>query len=256
MIGCLQWAVSLGRFDIQTATMTMSQFIAAPRLRHLNRLKRMCGYLRKFGSAAIRVRLLEPDFAELPEQNFYWCHSVYGNLEELLPKDAPKTLGKAFTTITYTNANSYDDMLTGRSITGILHLCNQTLIDWYSKRQATVETATFGTEFTAAQISVDQIIDLRTTLRYLGVTVHHKSYMFGDNQAVVMNSSIPHSSLNKRHNALSYHRVREMIAAKILAYCWIDCKMNPDDILSKHWAYPQICISLNHSFSIMVTLVT
>jgi hypothetical protein len=24
MIGCLQWAVSLGRFDIQTATMTMS----------------------------------------------------------------------------------------------------------------------------------------------------------------------------------------------------------------------------------------
>jgi hypothetical protein len=30
MIGCLQWAVSLGRFDIQTATMTMSGFRAAP----------------------------------------------------------------------------------------------------------------------------------------------------------------------------------------------------------------------------------
>jgi hypothetical protein len=42
--------------------------------------------------------------------------------------------------------------------------------------------------------------------------------MFDDNQAVVMNSSIPHSSLNKRHNALFYHRVREMIAAKILGY--------------------------------------
>jgi Reverse transcriptase (RNA-dependent DNA polymerase) len=70
MIGCLQWAVSLGRFDIQTATMTMSRFRAAPRLGHLNRLKRMYGYLKKFGSAAIRVRLLEPDFGELPEQNF------------------------------------------------------------------------------------------------------------------------------------------------------------------------------------------
>jgi hypothetical protein len=64
--------------------------------------------------------------------------------------------------------------------------------------------------------------------------------MFGDNQAVVMNSSIPHSSLNKRHNALSYHRVREMIVAKILGYYWIDGKLNPADIGSKQWAYPQI----------------
>jgi hypothetical protein len=64
--------------------------------------------------------------------------------------------------------------------------------------------------------------------------------MFGDNQAVVMNSSIPHSSLNKRHNALSYNRVREMITAKILGYYWIDGKVNPADIVSKHWSYPQI----------------
>jgi hypothetical protein len=80
MIGCLQWAVSLSRFDIQTATMTMSRFRAAPRLGHLNRLKRMYEYLKKFGSAAIHVRFLEPDFGELPEQNFDWCHSVYGNV--------------------------------------------------------------------------------------------------------------------------------------------------------------------------------
>jgi hypothetical protein len=36
MIGCLQWAVSLGRFDIQTLTMMMSNFPAAPRIVHLN----------------------------------------------------------------------------------------------------------------------------------------------------------------------------------------------------------------------------
>jgi hypothetical protein len=94
----------------------------------------------------------------------------------------------------------------------------------------------FGSEFTAARIAVDQIINLQTTLWYLGVPVHHKSYMFGDNQAVVMNSSIPHSSLNKRHNALSYHSVREMIAAEILGYYWIDGKLNPADIVSKHKA--------------------
>jgi hypothetical protein len=52
MIGCLQWAVSLGRFDLQTATMTVSRFRSAPRKVHLDRLKRIYGYLKKFSSAA------------------------------------------------------------------------------------------------------------------------------------------------------------------------------------------------------------
>jgi hypothetical protein len=105
------------------------------------------------------------------------------------------------------------------------------------KKTSKVATTTFGSKFTAARIVVDQIMDLRTTLRYLGVPVRKKSYMFGDNQSVITNSSIPHLSLNKRHNALSYHRVRGMIAAKILVYFWIDGKSNPADIVCKHWGY-------------------
>jgi hypothetical protein len=94
MIGWLQWAVSLGRFDIQTATMTMSRFCAAPREGHLDRLKWVYGYLKKFSSAAIHVRADTPDFAELPDQEFYWCHSVYVDVEEVLSKDLPKPLEK------------------------------------------------------------------------------------------------------------------------------------------------------------------
>jgi hypothetical protein len=51
-------------------------------------------------------------------------------------------------------------------------------------------------------------------------------------KAVVTNSSIPHSSLIKKHNALACHPVREMIAAKIMGYYWIDGKKNPADIVS------------------------
>jgi hypothetical protein len=158
----------------------------------------------------------------------------------VLPKDLPKPLGKYVITITYKDANLYHDMVTGRSVSGILHFCKQTLIDWYSKRQATVESATSGSEFTAARIACDQIMDLCMTLRYLGIPVHTKSYMLGDNQAVVTNSTIPHSSLNKQHNALAYHQVCEMIAAKILGYYWIDGKANPAKSVSKHWGYQQI----------------
>jgi hypothetical protein len=120
--------------------------------------------------------------------------------------------------VQYTDANLQHDLLTGREVTGILHLLNKTPGDWYSNRQATVELANFGSEFTASRISVDQILDFRTTLRYLGIPVNTKSYMFRDNQAVVTNRKIPNSSLNNRYNELSYHRVREMVSPNILGY--------------------------------------
>ncbi|MGH7955201.1 MAG: Ty1/Copia family ribonuclease HI, partial [Gloeomargaritales cyanobacterium] len=117
--------------------------------------------------------------------------------------------------------------------TGVLHLLNQTPIDWFSKRQNTVETATYGSEFIAARQATDQIVDLRYTMRRLGVPLDGPAWMFGDNQSVVTNSTIPHSTLNKRHNALSYHRVREAIAAKVMHFVHLDGKQNPADCMTK-----------------------
>jgi hypothetical protein len=159
MIVCLQWVVSLGRLDIQAANMTMSRFCSAPRQGHLDRLKRIHGYLKKFSSAAIQVQTLIPDLGNLPDQDCDWCYTVYGNVHKLIPKVAPESLGNSVITLTYTDTNLYHDILTGRSATEILHFCKKTLIDWYSKQQATVETVIFGSGFTAARIAVDQIID-------------------------------------------------------------------------------------------------
>ena len=52
-----------------------------------------------------------------------------------------------------------------------------------------------------------------------------------------MSSSIPQSILNIKHNMLSYHRVREAIAAKTLESHWCPSSHNRSDILSKHWDY-------------------
>ena len=80
------------------------------------------------------------------------------------------------------DANLHHDQVTGKAVTECLHMVNATPSHWHTKRQATVETATFGSEFVAARIATDQIIDLRYTLMYLGVPVRSKSYMFGDNK--------------------------------------------------------------------------
>jgi hypothetical protein len=159
---------------------------------------------------------------------------VYGKVKEIIPRDAPEPLGKEVVLSTYVDANLMHDLTSGKAATGILHFINQTPIDWYSKKQGTVETATYGAEFVAARIAVDQIVDLRFTLRYLGVAIKGASYLFGDNQAVILNSTIPHSSLKKRHNVLSYHRVREAIAAEIVRMIKVESAQNFADVLSKH----------------------
>ena len=191
MIGAMQWAVSLGRLDISTAVMTLSGFRVAPRKGHLERAQRVYGYLSKMQHATIRIRTQEPDYSSLPAQFFDWAQSVYGDVQEVLPTDAPPPLGKPVQLTHYVDANLYHDMITGRSVTGILHFANKTPIDWFSKKQATVETATYGSEFVAARTCTEQAIDLRTMLRYLGAPVREQSYMFGDNQSVVGSSTMP-----------------------------------------------------------------
>ena len=67
------------------------------------------------------------------------------------PKDIPKPLGKRVITTTFLDANLLHDIVTGKLVTAVLHFLNATPTDWFSKRQPTVETATYGSEFVAAK---------------------------------------------------------------------------------------------------------
>jgi hypothetical protein len=107
-------------------------------------------------------------------------------------------------------------------------------VDWYSKKQNTVETATFGSEFVAARIATEQVMDLRFTLRMLGAPLDGPGWMFGDNESVITNSTVPQSTLKKRHNALSYHRVREACAAGVIWFIHTPGKTNVADVLTKY----------------------
>ena len=240
MVGAMQWAVSIGRLDITTAVMTLSSFCVAPRMGHLEWCKRVYRYLWKMRHAMIHIRTEEPDYSALPVVEYNWARSVYGMVVELQQEDWPTPRGKHVTLLHFVDANLYHDIVTGRSVMGILRLANKTPIDWYSKKQGTVETATFGSEFAAARTCTEQIIDLCDTLRYMGVPIQEKSYMFGDNKTVVDSSNTPHGKLHKRHTMLAYHRVREAIASGIIHFVHIPGDINHADILSKHWGFQQI----------------
>jgi hypothetical protein len=89
------------------------------------------------------MRVDEPDFSTLPIQEFDWAEPVYGKVQEEMPKDIPEPHGKPVS-VHYVDDNLYHDFIAGHLVTGILHFCNQTLIELFSKRQACVQTATFG----------------------------------------------------------------------------------------------------------------
>ena len=154
--------------------------------------------------------------------------------------DMPEPLGEAVITTTTMDANLNHCLATVKSLTGCLHFVNKTPVDWYSKNQATVETATYGSEFVAAKTATEQIMDIRQTLRYLGAPIGAKSFLIGDNISVVTSATLPHSTLTKRHNILAFHRVREAIAAKLMAFYWIQSAYNLSDMLSKHWDHPTV----------------
>jgi hypothetical protein len=70
--------------------------------------------------------------------------------------------------------------------------------------------------------------------------VREKTYMFGDNEGVIKSSTLPHSVLRKRHNMLSYHRVREAIAAGILCFIHMPGTENPADVLTKSLTHSKL----------------
>jgi hypothetical protein len=218
----------------------MSGFRVAPREGHLERVKRICGYLYKYQSGCIRIRTNEPDYSSMSAEKYDWSRTVYGNVKEAIPNKTPKPLGKQVILTCYKDANLYHDFTSGKAVTGILHFINQTPFDWTARKQPTVETATYGSEFVAARIAIQQITAIRLNLRYLGVPIKGETWMFGDNESVVTSSTIPHSQLSKRHHALSYHYVREAVASDMVNFSHLPGEWNPSDVLSKHWGHAQV----------------
>ena len=245
MIGSLQWLISIGRWDMITHVMSMSSFRSAPRAGHITRLMRIYEYACNFKHFKLRYRTEEPDFSSFDNKDAKdWSHTPYGQQHEELPKDAPEPLGKRVTLSHYFDANLMHDVLSGKSVTGCIHFWNKTSMDWYSKKQKTPETATYGSEYCSGKTCFEQIVDHRMSVRYLGVPLNVKSYAFGDNESMIDSSTVPHAKLHARHNILNYHYVRSMIAAGYVILTHIPSGDNISDVLSKHWGYQEVYNSI------------
>ena len=205
----------------------------APREGHLKAVKRILSYLKTFPKGRIIVDTTYPDHSIYPIEDHPNWKDFYPDAEEEIPNDLPVPKGPKVRTTAYVDADHAHDLVTRRSITGIILMLNNTPVRWVSKRQKTVETSTYGSELVASRIAIELILEVRFMLRSLGVALYGPTMMLGDNMSVVLNTSVPSSVLKKKHNAIAYHRLREAIAAKVLRFAYVKSEENLSDILTK-----------------------
>jgi hypothetical protein len=249
LIGCAQWAVTLGRFDIQYATNTLARYAAAPRAGHFERAIRIFGYLKSHCGDVIRLEMdpSDPDWSQFETVDFDWGE-LYNEAEEYIDPNTPEALVPELKHTVIMDASHANCLLTRRSTACYIQVLGQAIITTYSKRIPTVEASTYGAELVAARLAIERMIGLRYTLRMLGVKVESPALLLCDNASVVCNLQLPSSSLKKKHHGCAYHRCREIISLHICAIAHIKSEFNLADIGTKplgphqHYSLLKACL--------------
>ena len=233
LIGILRWIVEMGRIDITTEVSMLSSFVAMPREGHLNQVLHIFAYLKSHLNARL---VLDPSYPEINDEDYEkngdWS-SHYGDEIDLPPTNSPKAKAKEFIIRAYVDASHACCKLTRRSRTGFIVYLNKAPIYWYSKKQGSCEISTFGSEFIAMRQCCDYIRGLRYKLRMMGIPVNNPTIIYGDNQSVLWNTSVPDSTLKKKSAAVAYNYCREGVSRNEWVTKYVPSIQNPGDIMTK-----------------------
>jgi hypothetical protein len=232
LIGVLRWIIELGRIDILVQVSMLSSHLALPREGHLEQVFHVFAYLKAHDRSTLVFDDTEPVIDERRFKKCDWAE-FYPEAAEAIPPNAPEPRGKPITVHCFVDANHGGCRITRRSQTGVLVFCNRAPIIWHSKRQNTVESSTFGSEFVAMRTALEIVEALRYKIRMMGIPLDGPANVYCDNEAVVKNTTAPESTLKKKHNAINYHRVREAVAAGTIRIAKEDTKTNLADPLTK-----------------------
>ena len=128
LIGCANWLITLGRFDIAYAVNAFSRFSQAPRQGHLDGMKQVFGYLKKWTKGAIMIDPKYPDHAQFQAESYEQWREMYPDTEEDVPTpdQLPEPLGPKVRITAYKDADHAHDVVTRRSVTGVLLFLNNT----------------------------------------------------------------------------------------------------------------------------------
>ena len=112
-------------------------------------------------------------------------------------------------------------------------MINSVPVIWVSKRQGSVESSSYGAEFVALRTTIEEIEDLRFSLRMMGVKITQPCTVFCDNNSVFKSSTIPGNILKKKHLRIANNMEREASEAHEIDIRYIKTNENPSNPLTK-----------------------
>jgi hypothetical protein len=154
----------------------------------------------------------------------------YPGAKEEIPSDMPEALGRPLQQTMFVDASHAANVITRQSRTGVLIFLNRAPILWYLKKQHSIETSTFGSEFQALKVGMELLLGLRYKVRVMGILLHGYAHIKVDNMSVMKNASVPELQLKKKSNLVAYHFVRQIAAADVSCISYEPSESNLADI--------------------------
>ena len=189
----------------------MSSHLSLPRKGHLEQVLHIFAYLKKYHNTEL---VFDPNDPVVDENDFKrrdWASSEFGHVEGKaeFPANMPEPRGHGFIMRTKVDANYSSDTVSRRSRTGFLIYLNCVLVYWWSRKQTSDESSSFGSEFVTLKQCYEYIRGLRYKLRMMGIPVEEPTCIYHDNQSVLANTTIPDSTVMKKSQSIAYHFVHE-----------------------------------------------
>jgi hypothetical protein len=230
-VGVLRWMIELGRIEISAEVSMLAAFSCAPRQGHLDAVLHLFAWLKMHKRSKL---VFDPSPMERPAApEAHGWETFYSSAKEKIPLDMPEPRGKEVQITAWVDSDHAGNVVTRRSRTGVLIFCNRSPIVFHSKKQGSIETSSFGSEFIAMKTGIELIAGLRFKLRMMGVPLDGAACVIADNMSVVHNCTRPESVLKKKSCSVAFHFCRESIAAKVVYVVWTKSEDNLADMFTK-----------------------
>ena len=166
--------------------LSLSKFLGRPRTGHIYQALHIFKYLEKHIDNDLSFDLLYQEIQNSidPQTLISKMKEIYVDTTVDLPTNAPKPQGKNIQLNCFVEADHGGDRVPRCFQTGTILFGNSAPLLWYSKRQNTVESSTFGSEFVALQIATELITSFWYKLRMFGIPLDGPTNVFCDNEAV------------------------------------------------------------------------
>ena len=134
----------------------LSSHQACPRVGHMEQLLHIFAFIKRKPKLSL---YFDHAYPRIDESSFN--HNIepfkehYRDAEDEEPFNQPQPRGRSVIMTAYVDASHAANKVTRRSHSGFVIFLNKAPISWYSKRQNTVESSTFSSEFIAMRTLVD-----------------------------------------------------------------------------------------------------